>query len=460
MRSYRKLLWAAPAALLSLALMAPAIEAAPATTGVPGTGFNTAFRIQNLGTAPANCSYSIYDNTGASVYNITIGTAVAVGDSAYVYTGDTTLNPPFPTGTNAGTISCTQPVAAVVNFSNATSGDSYVGTTNPANTLYVPSAYSNFYNYQTSFRIQNAGAAAQTVTVKYFAPGATSPAATVSVSLPLNGAATVDQAGQAGLNNNVSYSAQIIGTDKLAATVAIFGAPGSAVSKQLYAFSAFANGATTVYAPVIMRNYYGYNTATTIQNIGTAAANVTLTYSNGVAHNYTIAAASSQVVSDYLDTGLTDPHTLYASKIVSTNGQPLIVTVNESTPGTNRATTYEGLSQGGTTLVAPITLKGYYGYNSSLTCQNVGSAATNVNATFAGAGSTITNQTVLTNLQPGAAGIIYQPSQTGLNAGYIGSATLTSPQPIVCVVNQDENLAPQVTQVADFLAAYDAIVHP
>src|SRR5436853_314797 len=86
--------------------------------------------------------------------------------------------------------------------------------------------------FSTGFRIQNATATGQTVSVDYFAPGATTPTVHTTVALAGNGAATVDQSAVSGLLPNVSYSAKITGSSPLAATVSIFGNTGSAVANQ------------------------------------------------------------------------------------------------------------------------------------------------------------------------------------------------------------------------------------
>lgn len=441
--------------VLALLLVLPlaGASAAPSTAGVPGGPFSTAFRVQNLGTDAANCSYAVYSDAGAASFTASLS-PIAVNDSGYIFTPSVSG---FPSGTFAGVVSCNQPVATVVNFSDPTKGDTYVGTTSPAPTLYIPSAYKNYFNYFTSFRIQNATATGQTVSVDYFAPGATTPTVHTTVALAGNGAATIDQSAVSGLLPNVSYSAKITGSSPLAATVSIFGNTGSSVANQLYAFSAFSGGATTIYAPVVMRNYYTNNTATTIQNIGSAAATVKLTYSNGTVKNYNIAQNSSQVVLDFNEPTLS-ANTLYSSKIESTNGQPLIVTVNESTPTTNRASTYEGMPSGGKTVVAPIVMKRYFKYNSAVTCQNIGAAATNIRVTYSG--TAVSNKTVVTALAVGKAALIYQPAETGLANGYIGSATISADQNIVCEVNQDQNEGADAAVPNDQLFAYDAIVKP
>jgi hypothetical protein len=442
------------AALASI-LAVPAAAAPTAQTGVPGGPFASAFRVQNLGGAAAACSYVIYNDNGTTAFNTNLP-SINPNDSAYVHTPAVSG---FPTGTFAGVVSCNQPVAAVVNFSDPSKGDSYVGSSNPAATLFVPSAYRNYYNYYTSIRLQNTSSSAQNVTIEYYAPGATAAAATRTINLAGNGAATVDQLAEPvdKLRQNVSYSARITGSAPLAATVSIFGGSGTSVAKELYSYSAFAGGSTSpIYAPVVMRNYYGYNTSTTIQNVGSAEANVRLTYSNGkVRNDLKIPANSSLVVYDFQDESL-QRNVLYGSKIESTNGQPLIVIVNESTPTTSRASTYEGIAAGGRTLVAPIVMKRYYEYNSSVTCQNIGDVPTNVRVSYSG--TNIANKTVLTNLGPGQSDLILQPADAQLADRYIGSATITADQDIVCVVNQDKTEGTPARQVMDQLYAYNAVV--
>lgn len=442
---------------LAVSLLVPAAQPAQAQTGnpgVPGGPFSTAFRVQNLDSSGnANCTYVVYRDDGTQAFSRSLS-PIAPGDSAYVFTPSETG---FPTGTFAGVVQCDRQVAVVVNFSDENKGDSYVGTGTPRSTLYIPSVYRNYFNFATSLRLQNASNSAQRVTIEYFAPGSSSAVTSTTVDLQPNGAATIEQATVSALQPNVAYSARITGTADLAAMVNIYGVPGTNVANQLYSYSAFGDGSTQpIYVPVIMRNYYGYNTATTIQNIDSSAADVRMTYSNGQVRTFTIPANSSQVVLDFTEETL-QPNVLYGAKIESINGKRLIVTVNESTLGTNRATTYEGQAGGGRTLVAPIVMKRYYAYNTSITCQNVGSTATNVRVSYSS--SSVNNKLVLSNLAPGATGLIYQPAENDLPDAYIGSATITSDNAnIVCVVNQDQNESPQSGEVKDLLGAYNAII--
>jgi len=143
---------------------------------------------------------------------------------------------------------------------------------------------------------------------------------------------------------------------------------------------------------------------------------------------------------------------LTGAKIESTNGQPLAVLVNESTDK-NRAASYSGFTSGSTTVRAPIVMRRYYKYNTSITCQNIGTASATMSISYGGISGTTTSPSIPVN----GIHLFYQPADSLLSDGFIGSATITSTQPIVCVVNEDMNEAPERDQIMDQLYAYNGI---
>ena len=435
------------------------VKAAPASAGIPGTNFSTAFRVQNLdASSPASCSYIVYRPDGTQAFSQQLP-SIAVNESAYVYTPQVAG---FPTGTFGAVISCNVQVAAVVNYSDPTKGDTYVGVSNPTATQYIPSAYNNYFNFFTLYQIMNASSARQTVNIDYYAPGNATSVGRDTVTLDPNGSAQVDQNGKAFLQRNVAYSAKVSGTGALAVTVSIYGQ--GATINQLYAFTAFGDGTTNpIYAPVIMSNYYGYNSAVTIQNLDAAEADVDIQYTSGTTKNVKIAGNSSQVVLNFQEPSLSR-NVLYSAKIVSKNGKKLIVTVNESS-NFSRASTYEGTPTGGRKQVAPVVMYKYFSYNSSITCQNIGTAATQISISYTGTnrqGQPVTVNGDAITVQPGQTGFFFQfLANQHLPAGFIGSASLNAASSdIVCVVNQDQNEAPQSTQQVDQLYAYGSLIKP
>jgi hypothetical protein len=432
---------------LILVLLAAIPLAASADVPAPGGPFDTAFRIQNLGSSAANCEFSFYDAGGTEQYNSGGLDPIAVGNSAYIYVP---VHTTVADGQYAGVVTCDQEVAAVVNFSDPTSGASYSGVTEPGTTLYAPGIYDNYYSYYSDVVVQNASGGTINITLDIYAAGNPSPVKTVPApNVPANGYVTFEQEGLSELADNQFYSAKITGTGNVAAVVNIYGR-GSA-NDQLYSYNPFASGSTVAYAPVIMNSYYGYNTSLVIQNLGSSAATVKVTYSNGTVKsgiNIPSGAANSRYTpSEGLPTGL------FGAKIES--DQPVVVLVNEST-NKNRAASYTGFAAGTTTVRAPIVLKRYYKWNSSITCQNVGTNAATMSIAYAGIAGTTTSPSIDVNKTH----LFYQPADPLLasySTNWISSATITSSEPIVCVVNQDQNEAPEVDQIMDQLYAYNGI---
>ncbi len=433
---------------LTLALATAALASVPA----PGGPFNSAFRVQNLEGTAALCSYAFYDATGAAGF--TSGTeSVAPGDSLYVYVPDVSG---LLTGSYSAVVSCDRKVAAVSNFSDANSGASYSGVAEPGMEWFAPGIYDNYFDYYSNVVVQNASAAPVDVTLEIFEPGNTTPVfVDTETAVPANAAVSFEQEGLTELDNDQFYSAKISATGNVAPIVNIYGK--DTADNQLYSYNAFTAGSTVAYAPVIMSNYYGYNTALVIQNIGAANAAVTVEYTNGFTANYTIAPGAAESIYTPGVAGVPSGDVLYGASV--TSDQPVVVLVNESSAtGTNRAASYSGFAGGSDEVRAPIVMKRYYGYNSSVTCQNLGAAATNMTVSYAGAG--VGAPTVYPNVAAGATQLIYQPTDAALGSvapNWIGSATITATEPIVCVVNQDMNELPQAAENMDQLYSYNGI---
>lgn len=436
--------------LMVFVLMMALVPVALADTPAPGGPFLSAFRVQNISTLPATCTFALYNSSGSAAFT-SASTSVAPGDSMYVYMGDATYSS-IPSGSYSSVVSCDQQVAAVSNFSDADSGAAYSGIASPATTWYAPGIYNNYYNYYSDIVVQNATASPVNITVDIYAPGNPVAVKTQTASaVPGYASVSFEQTGLAELSTNVAYSAKITGTGNVAPIVNIYGL--GSVNNQLYSYNPFSAGATTFYAPVIMNNYYGNNTAIAVQNVGSAAADVTITYSTGQTWSGSVAVNSSESRYTPLDGVPSGDLTgLLGATIASTNGQPIVVLVNESN-NYNRAASYSGFASGSTTARAPIVMKRYYTYNTSIVCQNIGSAATTMTLQYGGVAGT----NVSGSIAVGDTNQFYQPSDSLISDGFIGSATITASQNIVCVVNEDANEPPYQTQQNDFQYSYNAI---
>lgn len=434
--------------VIILVLTLSIFSVAAADSPAPGGPFSSAFRVQNLETTDATCSYEFYDANGNVAFTSPAAT-IAPGDSLYVYTPSLSG---LADGTYSAVVSCDKKVAAVSNFSDPNSGSSHSGISSPGTEWYAPGIYDNYYNYYSNIIAQNATASPIDITVDIYEPGNTTPVySETKTNVPGYASVSFEQEGLSQLANNQFYSAKISGTGDIAPIVNIYGR--GPYLDQLYSYNPFKGGSTTAYAPVIMNNYYGYNTALVVQNIGSTAAAVKVTYTNGYETDHTVAPGAAVSLYTPDQSGLPAGNTLYGATV--TSDQPVVLIVNESNKY-NRADSYSGFAEGSTEVRVPIVEKRYYKYNSSVTCQNIGSAPTTMTIEYAG----ITNTTTSTSVDPGGTYLFLQQNDPVLSSvplNWISSATITASQNIVCVVNQDMNESPENTQVMDQLYSYNAI---
>jgi len=214
-----------------------------------------------------------------------------------------------------------------------------------------------------------------------------------------------------------------------------------------------------VVVPTALAQYSegSWYTSYQIQNLGTNAADVTVTYyapdgSSTAGPSWTIDAGSSVVWTQWDDTGLAAGQ--YSAVIESTEEIAVIANQQLLPNGATGFTpiapysSYSGASVGATQVTLPVIMHNWFGYYTEFYVQNVGSGTANVNITYypgemEGQTSGATGQTDGGTIPKFASKGFSQENKTGLAAGsgmwagrFLGSAVVTSDQPIVVVVNQ------------------------
>jgi hypothetical protein len=254
------------------------------------------------------------------------------------------------------------------------------------------------------------------------------------------------------LGNNNSYSAKVFGTGEVAAVVNVYDAPATAI--QLYSYNPFAAGSTEAFVPMLYNNYYGFNTEMKIQNVGANDAEVEIVYSTGLTANVTIDPNSSAAF--YTPVILPAAWNVpYSAVVTSTNGEPIVVVVNQSS-GTGSASTYNGLAAGSTTNFAPVLYNNYYTFNTQVTCQNLGAAATDITITYNNTGLATAPSVTIQDVPSGQTASFYTPSHVSVSS-YKGSGVITSSDsvPVACVVNEGSS---NVSFTWDSQYTYNAVV--
>lgn len=418
-----------------------------------GGAWDSSFTVVNLGTATATVSVTFYDESGNPYTPSSLGTSTgAISNPFSLNAGASVEILLFQTGTlpdgrYSVVISADQPIAAIANLTNSIGGTqpyfngSYSGLEDVGQTImYMPAITKGYYGWNSHLSMQNLTGSAMNITVNFYVEnsnvvchteGPHSTPAYASwhldvgaLALPAscdvnadgyNGSATVEASGPVAAVDNQTVDAYGLTQD----------------------YNGFTAGGTTIYAPALYYEYYGWNSSINVQNVGTAATTVNVTYSDGVTNTCSLGPNASCLLYQPLE-----GHTAgtYFSAILTAD-QPLVAVINAATSAAvGQAQTYNAFIAGGTKFGLPLTMKGYYGWNTSFTVQNIGSANVNVQITYAPDSSVGFGGKTYTAgpIAPGANLEVYQPIDPDLPPGYHGAVTVevVGTGTIIAIVNQ------------------------
>ncbi|WP_152541209.1 hypothetical protein [Kallotenue papyrolyticum] len=210
---------------------------------------------------------------------------------------------------------------------------SYNAVTGGSTTLYVPALYRNYYGFGSALTIQAVGGPAQG-TITY------SNGATETFSLAENASKEFYQPANADLpsgNTDGVFSARVTATSGQIVGLVSLSVPegrrGGTPVGDFASYNVPAQASSTVNIPNLMSDFYGYFSAVTVQNTGSQATNVTITYANGQSRTFNNVPPNGTVNIIHLDnTGDPLPNrTTTSAKVTSSNGQPLVAVIQHNT---------------------------------------------------------------------------------------------------------------------------------
>ena len=205
------------------------------------------------------------------------------------------------------------------------------------------------------------------------------------------------------------------------------------------AYNVAAAIATTLYSPLALNGQYGFTTSMIVFNPGGTAVSGSIQFydqngaAGGVTQNFTLPAHSSQTFKQP-DEGLLSDRAYWA-KIVG-NG-PLTAQVIEFGPA-NFVATFNALSQSQavTKVFAPAVFNGAFGgYVTGMAIANTANAPASGNITYYNTNGSVAQVQPFSIPANGVVGV-FQPNAGGPPAGFNGSATISSNQPLVVTVNE------------------------
>jgi len=448
---------------LILALVPAAYAGAPAGNWVSGIA------CQNLSdTDSANITLYFYEEDESSA-SLTYQdpTPVSPGGSRNYYTPDSP--PGVPEGfLGSVVVASNTPMACNVNTQTTgagTSSDPYrMGTsagfadTETAPTMYAPQVMKNLAGAWSSYvAVQNTTTSATNVTVTYKDRfGNDVPAATESKNIQGQSNHVFYQTDNTGLPAGFLGAATIAaddGTSGLAVTVNFYNSGSSSGTSQFQSYNGFSGGSNTLLVPRVVRNFYGYNSGMSIQNIGGSGTTVRITFNfSGNQYVYNSGTINSgAALALYLpDVSALNPvdslpvqQRFGNATVEVVSGGPIVAIVNEDNRGgsgvpaerVGQGSTYNAINDGEQTsslFFAQLTNKAGGIFSGGFQVANTTGSAGTCNIVY-GADPDANE----TNVPLPANGSFprYAPNVSNLNVGYNASVSVDCTQPVVGISN-------------------------
>ncbi len=277
-------------------------------------GWNSHLSIQNLTGAAQTVNVDFYNGTATSIDTETL--SVPAYSSWHLDVAGITE---VPDGFNGSVVvTAAGPVAAIDNQTNDTLGNTqdYNAFSSGATTMYCAALYQQYYTWDTSLNVQNVGTTTTTVDIAY------SDGTTTTKELGPNAAFLFLQAGET--HTAATFSAVVTSAEPI---VAVVNAANPVNQAQTY--TCVPAGAMSFYAPIVEKNYYGWDSGVQIQNLSSTDANVTLTYEveGGCASDYVVPANGTLVVTQQSESCVPVG---YGASVSVTSDQTIVVIVNQT----------------------------------------------------------------------------------------------------------------------------------
>jgi len=274
--------------LISLVFIVPASAQGPA-----GDWVSSIYCVNQDELNLANITLSFYQENNSTAV-LAYADTIAAGKSKNYYTPTSPPGVPDPflgsvVVSSSTPLSCT---ATSSTTSVGTIGDPYrFGSTSGYNSLeaspimYATQVERDFWGWESYIAIQNTSTSATNVTVTFKDRyGTDFPAATQNLSIPGQSNRVVYLSTIAALGAGFNGSAKVVaddGTTPLAVSVIFYNDAEDHTQTQFHAFNGAAVGDDYVYAPRVIRNYYGYSGGLQIVNVGTTSTSFKITFSMG-----------------------------------------------------------------------------------------------------------------------------------------------------------------------------------
>jgi hypothetical protein len=368
-------------------------------TCAPGV-WESSINLQNLSGNNASVTIDFYNANGDLMPNsYTVDGGIAPNGAVSIFVPAQVAG--LASGQYSAVVNSTEQVKATVNTASTNSPTApwtafgYEGAdmTMSSSTLYFPGLYKDYFGFNSEIVVQNVGTENTTASIQLYnqrTGDAVGGAISLGAALEPNQSRTfslTERSEVAGGNANGLYSAIVTSTGDVQVTgIANIWRSGDPNGTSSY--NAMTEGSNTLYAPALYKNYYGFTSALTIQNISSANAVVTVDYPTGPNETFTLEQYESkelfQPANAALPSGNADG--VFSAR-VTTNGGSIVglVSLGQATGnGKGELASYNVPGEASREVNIPNVLSDYYSYFTAVTVQNVCAAASDITITYAG----------------------------------------------------------------------------
>lgn len=421
-----------------------------------GTTDIASFTVQNIDTTNASVTIRFVAENGTVTTPTTLNSSkpnpftLTPGESFEIYTPGI---PTLTSGRYSVVIESSAQVVAIANLvgqGTINFNGSYSGFSAGATTFYLPAVVFNYYGWYSLISVQNLGTSPADVTLTITCEGGTT--GTMSATgVPANASHhfVFKNETPTGFTGSTSCNGSAVITSTQ--PVVAIDNQSSPTGGNTQSYSGVASGNNTLYAAALYNGYYGWNSSVSIRKIGSGNTTVTVTYSDSGTStcNLTDVAPGCSLYMPAAHLGLG----LFGATITSSPSMPLIAVVNAANG--SQAQTYNAVGSATGTVGIPSVMKNYYGWSTSVTCQNVSGTATTLHVLYSGYTANAYNTT---SLGTGGTIEIYTPGEAFLPDGHVGGMTVTANTvgaSVACIVNSN-NATQMASTVGDWSMSYNA----
>lgn len=285
--------------------------------------------------------------------------------------------------------------------------------------------------YTSGFQVQNLDTSnPASITVDFYNQDGTV-AATVSDTVPAGGSVTYFPLNEVSTGFNGSV---VISSDRdIRAIANVLGNSGAYGAS----YGGFTAGATEVALPLLMKANSGFSTWFNVQNTGSSATDVAISYSDGTTAACTALQPGASCTLDQANEAHANG---WVGSATITSDEPVAATVMQVGPTTLFA--YTGFTSGSQNIAMPLINANNAGFITGVQIQNMGSASTSVTVSYtpSAAGTACSEtQSIPANSSRTFALTAFTAGGSCGSGRFVGSARITAnstDQELVAIVNQ------------------------